>query len=224
MRSHRQAPTARKVLHPLLVAAGAAALTLAFFLVLPLMQSISKPPENDTMVRSVDTATLPPPPPPPEPEPEKQEKPEEKPPELQPEPAPLDLSQLELAMNPGLGGGLPGGDFGVELSTLTGAAGVGDVEALFSLADLDQKPRAVYQPSPSVDASLRHKLPAAVSVVFIVDQQGRVDSPKVQSSTDPAFERAALAAIKQWRFEPGRRNGKEVRFRMRQPFTFPAPR
>jgi protein TonB len=43
----------------------------------------------------------------------------------------------------------------------------------------------------------------------------------VQQSTDPVFERPALAAVKQWRFEPGKRNGKPVRFRMRVPITFP---
>jgi protein TonB len=170
----------------------------------------------------VDAANLPPPPPPPEREPEKKSEPDDKPPELQPDATPLDLSQLELALNPGVSSGLLGGDFGVKLSTLAGNTGVGDVDALFSLADLDQKPRAIYQPGPNLDASLRRKLPAAVNIVFLVDQHGRVESPMVQSSTDPEFERPALAAIKQWRFEPGKRNGKEVRFRMRQPFTFPA--
>ena len=30
-----------------------------------------------------------------------------------------------------------------------------------------------------------------------------------------------LTAIKQWRFEPGKRNGEPVRTRMLQPFTIP---
>jgi len=42
----------------------------------------------------------------------------------------------------------------------------------------------------------------------------------VQQSPDPVFDRAALDAIKKWKFEPGKRNGKPVRFRMRQPITF----
>jgi protein TonB len=57
-------------------------------------------------------------------------------------------------------------------------------------------------------------------VVFTVDQQGRVENPVVQSASDPAFEQPVLAAIKQWKFEPGKRSGKAVRFRMRQPFSF----
>jgi len=43
----------------------------------------------------------------------------------------------------------------------------------------------------------------------------------VQNSTDPIFEGPALAAIKQWKFEPGKRKGEPVRFRMRVPITFP---
>jgi len=61
----------RRLVHRLLVVVGAGGLTLAFFLILPLMQAISKPPDTDLLVRSLDTA-----PPPPsktieEPEPEK---------------------------------------------------------------------------------------------------------------------------------------------------------
>ena len=91
----------------------------------------------------------------------------------------------------------------------------------YGLLDLDQPPRVLYQVQPVVDGKLRKKLPASVSVVFLVDPSGRVDKPRVQTSSDAAFEVAALAAVKQWRFEPGKRSGKPVAFRMRVPFTFP---
>ena len=68
---------------------------------------------------------------------------------------------------------------------------------------------------------MRKKLPGSVSVLFIVDQQGRVENPIVQKSTDPVFEKSALNAVKQWKFEPGKRKGQPVRFRMRVPITFP---
>lgn len=115
-----------------------------------------------------------------------------------------------------------GGDFAVKLNTLPGGSSGGDsVDSLFSLADLDQKPRVVHQPGPVLDASARKKAPGTVHVLFVVDQQGRVENPVVQKSTDPVFERPALAAVRQWRFEPGKRNGQPVRFRMRVPITFP---
>ncbi|MBL8860487.1 MAG: energy transducer TonB [Planctomycetes bacterium] len=212
---------ARVVLHGVLVVAGAFVFALALFLVLPLIQAISQSPLADTDLRGVDTANLPPPPPPP-PEEEKEEEepePEEQPPELLEDAPPLDLSQLELALGGGVGDGWLGGDFAVKLDTK--AATGADADALFSLQDLDQKPRVIHQPSPILDKEARKRLPGSVYVLFVVGQDGRVESPIAQSSTDPVFERPALAAVKQWKFEPGKRNGQPVRFRMRVPITFP---
>ena len=69
-----------RMAHRILVPAGAAVLTLLFFMVLPLMQTISKPPAGDLIVQSVDTVSVPPPPPPQEEE--GRTSPEDKPPEL----------------------------------------------------------------------------------------------------------------------------------------------
>ncbi|MCB9914100.1 MAG: energy transducer TonB [Planctomycetes bacterium] len=199
----------------------ASGLTVACFLVLPLMQAIGGGPDQDLELYSLDATNLPPPPPPPaEEEPEPEEPEEETPPELSEDIAPLDLSQLELALEPGLGDGLLGGDFVVKLNTLGGENGEG-VDELFSLSDLDQRPRVVYQPSPVLTEKVRKRAPGTVHVLFIVDERGRVVNPKVQQSTDPVFDRPALDAVKQWKFEPGKRQGKAVRFRMRVPISFP---
>ncbi len=210
----------REVLHRLVVAVGALAMTLAFFLVLPLMQTLTKPPRTDLMVTSVDTGKLDAPPPPPEePEPEEPE-PEEEPPELEPQEAqPLSLDQLTVALNPSFSDGWMQGDFAMKLNTVVSDSK--NVDALFSIADLDQKPRVVYQPGPILDREMRQKAPGTVYIIFIVDQNGRVQNPIVQKSSDPIFEKAALSAVKKWKFEPGKRNGQSVRFRMRVPFTFP---
>jgi len=202
-----------------MVAGGAIALTVAFFLVLPLMQVIARPPESNLVVQNVDVANIPPPPPPPEEEPEEEEEEEQEPPELAEETPPLDLSQLELALNPGFNEGWMTGDFGVKLNT-----GEDDVDALFSMSDLDQRPRVIYQQSPTITAQMRRKAPGTVYIIFIVNKQGRVENPIIQQASDPVFERAALAAVKQWKFEPGKRNGEAVRFRMRVPITFPKER
>lgn len=194
------------------------ALTFAFFMLLPILQVITKPPVKDLTIRSVDVTNVPPPPPPPMEE-EEEPEPEEQPP---PPPAvdaqPLDLSQLELALNPG-DGGFGGGDFSVNLD---GVAGNGDeVDAIFSLSDLDQKPRVVYQPAPIYPPELARKgMQGTVYVLFIVDKTGRARDLKVQKSTHPAFNNPALKAVKQWKFEPGKRKGKAVQFRMRVPITF----
>ncbi len=210
----------RELFHSLLVVIGAVGLTLVFFLVLPLMQTLAKPLTNDLVVRAVDTAKLEAPDPPPEMEPEEEPEPEEKPPELAEDVPQLDLSQLELALNPGFSEGLMAGDFAVNFKTIVSADSKG-IDALFSIADLDQKPRVIYQPSPMLSKKLRKKAPGKVYIVFVVDQRGRVENPIVQKSSDPVFEKPALTAVKQWKFEPGKRNGQSVRFRMRVPFGFP---
>ena len=44
----------------------------------------------------------------------------------------------------------------------------------------------------------------------------------MEKSTDPAFDQAAIDAVKQWKFEPGTRNGEKVQFKLRIPITFNA--
>ena len=124
-----------------------------------------------------------------------------------------------MALNPGFGEGWLGGDFSVNLDRAV--AGAGGVDGLFSLADLDQKPRAIHQPSPIYSAKVRKKVPGQAVLIFIVNERGRVEQPTVQSSTDPVFEGPALAAVKKWRFEPGKKRGQAVRSRVRIPITFP---
>jgi protein TonB len=192
--------------------------TFALFMILPVLQVITKPPSKDLTIRTVDVASLDPPPPPPmeEPEPEPEEEPEPPPPAVDAQP--LDLSQLELALNPG-DGGFGGGDFAINLEGVTGNGE--EVDAIFSLSDLDQKPRVVYQPAPIYPPELARKdMQGTVYVLFIVDKTGRTRDLKVQKSTHPAFNNPALKAVKQWKFEPGKRKGKPVQFRMRVPITF----
>jgi len=199
----------------------AALLTLAVFLVLPLIQTIGAAAhERDLTLRSVGVAALPPPPPPP---PAEEPPPRPEPPPAPPEPlaeAPLDLAQLELALDPGFGAGLFG-DFTLRLTDhLDADPGLAEV---FSLADLDRRPNVVVQPHPTYPAELkRTNRRGTVYVVFLVDERGRVSGPRVEQSTDPAFDAAALEAVRQWRFEPGTRRGQAVPFTMRVPITFNA--
>lgn len=192
--------------------------TLILFLVLPIMQTINKPFTKDLVVRTVDTVNVPPPPPPPEPEMEQEQEPQEQPPELTETSQPLDLSQLEIALNPGFSDGWMQGDFVVSLNNVVSKSE--DLDALFSMAELDQKPRILYQPQPLLNDKIRKRMPGTVYIIFVVNKDGRVANPMVQQATDSVFERPAINAVKQWKFEPGKRNGKAVRFRMRVPISF----
>lgn len=222
MEAKRQSVVARLLQQAsaMLLALG---LTVGLFLILPLMQAISSPLERDLALRNVDLASLPPPPEPPPQEQIQEEKPPEPAPELSEEAPPLDLSQLELALSPVVGESAFG-DFAVKLFDEPGAAAGGqDLDRIFSLADLDQRPRVIFQRVPSYPPELQRKgRQGTVYVVFLVDRQGRVTDPKVEKSTDPAFEGAALEAVRQWKFEPGTRNGEKVQFKMRVPITFNA--
>jgi protein TonB len=59
-----------------------------------------------------------------------------------------------------------------------------------------------------------------VYVDFVVDERGQVTNPQVVKSSNPVFNDPTLRAVSKWQFEPGRRNGKVVKFRMTVPVMF----
>lgn len=137
------------------------------------------------------------------------------------------LGAIEAALS-GAGGG---GDFGDALSFASGGriGGTGvaggpqenSMDSAFSLAEIDQRPRAVFQAAPLYPASLRSKkLEGVVTLIFIVDSNGRVGNPRVEKSTHPDFNKPALDAVKQWKFEPAVKGGKRVDCKMRVPIRF----
>ena len=91
----------------------------------------------------------------------------------------------------------------------------------FSLAEIDQKPRPVFQAAPVYPNELRgRKVEGLVTVLFTVDPSGKVSSLRVEKSSHPAFEKPALAAVKQWKFEPAVKAGERVSCKMRVPIRF----
>ncbi len=213
---------AKGALHRFAVITGALIMTLACFLVLPLMQVIRPDTDANLIVQGLDVANLPPPPPPPEKEPEEEPEEEEEPPELMEEAPPFDLLQLELILNPTLSDGWLSGDFAMKLNTAVTSSR--NVEELFTVSDLDQPPRPIHQPSPALTPKLRSRTPAKVYVLFDINERGLVERAKVSRSTDPAFDKVTLDAVKEWKFEPCKKNGKAVKVRRRIPIDYPAAR
>jgi protein TonB len=137
------------------------------------------------------------------------------------------LSAIEQALNGQASGG---GDFGDILTFNSGGriGGMGKADALdekiesaFTLAEIDQKPRPTYQASPMYPNELRaKKLEGVVTLIFVVDANGKVASPRVEKSTHAAFDKPALDALKQWRFEPALKGGQRVSCKMRVPIRF----
>jgi protein TonB len=193
-------------------------LTGMVFLLLPILQRVSESAGRKGAVFVSQAVTTEAPPVLDEVEPEEEPPPKEEPPEMKEEAEPLALDALDAALNVGIGAG-GAGDVAINLGSLARKE-AGEEEDMFSLEDLDQKPRIVHQPAPEIPAALKRlKTKATVHVIFVVDEQGRVTQPSVQKSTHPALEAPALQAVSKWRFEPGKRKGTPVKFKMRVPIT-----
>jgi len=190
--------------------------TAVLFGFIPFAHRVANP-NRSLELRTASVVELPPPveeeaPPPPE---------AEKPPEAAAEPQLTETQQqiplsadLEVAL--GSGGALAG--FG-EIRSLTAAETVR--EDTFDVADLEKRPEAVSQVAPAYPAELRKaKVEGVVTLVFVLDETGRVEDPRVENSSRPEFEKPALDAIRKWRFSPGQKDGQAVRTYIRIPMRF----
>jgi periplasmic protein TonB len=59
-----------------------------------------------------------------------------------------------------------------------------------------------------------------VSLSAIVDENGRVRDAEIVDSSDVAFRQPALDAVRQWTFQPARRNGESIAVRVNLPIHF----
>jgi protein TonB len=142
----------------------------------------------------------------------------------------LDASSL-AAIGDALAGAAGGGDFATAVSFASGGriGGTGTGTALsestgqaFSLADIDQPPRSTFQAQPVYPKEMRgRRVEATVSVLFVVDATGKVVDPRIEKSSHPAFEKPALDAVRQWKFEPAVKGGRRVACKVRAPIRFP---
>ena len=55
-----------------------------------------------------------------------------------------------------------------------------------------------------------------------MDASGKVANPRVEKSSHTAFNKPALEAVKQWKFEPAVKGGQRVACKMRVPIRFPS--
>jgi protein TonB len=85
---------------------------------------------------------------------------------------------------------------------------------------MDSSPRVLVQTKPLYpDAAYRQKLEGTVLVEFLVNEQGRVSHAEIRGSL-PGLDEAALACVRNWQFEPAKRNGKPVACLAQAPVTF----
>jgi protein TonB len=195
-------------------------LTAVLFGVLPFAHRIAQP-ERGLELRKTTATDLPPPVVEPDAAPEPDaltppEAPQE--PQLADTPQEIKLSaDLELAV--GSGGALAG--FG-EAPTASVVQEI--IQSTFDVGDLQKRPEPVSQTPPTYPAELRKaRIEGVVTVVFLLNEDGRVEDARVENSSRPEFERPALEAIRKWRFRPGMKDGQAVRTYVRQPMRFRVP-
>jgi len=194
----------------------ATVLALGVFLVLPLTQKLSAFRQEMLVVRSADvTMEAPdladePPPPPPE-----QEEPEEPPPpKLDSAPQPLNLN-IDLDIAVGSGGAL------ASLAGFADAIQGADMLDAFSLSDLEKRPELMASVAPVYPAEMRKaKIEGTVTVLFILNEEGRPEEAHIDRSSRSEFERPALDAVRKWKFKPGMKDGQAVRTYMKLPIRF----
>lgn len=93
--------------------------------------------------------------------------------------------------------------------------------AYHSLKDVDEQPSPIKRIPPRYPQKWRAaKLEGAAKVWFIVDKEGNPIQVQVEEATNWDFAKAALDAIKQWEFTPGKINGEPVNTQITLPLTW----
>jgi protein TonB len=142
----------------------------------------------------------------------------------QPEPPTLIAATEMVIPVPRLQPFTPGDVTKIALPAVAPGSGSGDSpwpRNVLPIDRLDNSPRTRFQAAPIYPFEAKQQgLHGDVIVEFLVDEHGEVREPRVVSSSHRMFEESALRAVAKWKFEPGRQNGRVVRFKMAVPIVF----
>jgi protein TonB len=102
-----------------------------------------------------------------------------------------------------------------ERTTVTSAS------KIFDIKDLDQEPEKRFAPNAAYPFDLQAaRISGAGMVYFVVDANGDVRDVHAEGFVRREFDEAAVAAVRKWKFRPGRKNGRAVSTRMDIPIEF----
>lgn len=74
---------------------------------------------------------------------------------------------------------------------------------------------------PEYPAAMRdQRASGVVTVNCLVDEKGNVTESHIEKSTNEAFDKSALDAVKRWKFKPARQDGNPVPIRVSIPVRF----
>lgn len=197
---------------------GTLGCTAGIFILLPFTQMIASLGKKPTELLTVDVA--PPPPPPPldmeVPDPPPQDPP---PPEMERVPQQLSLSQMDVALNLGVGDAVAGA-FAFDGFGMSADDAVGDL-GIFDIKDLDSVPKRVRTAPLNYPPEFkRARLGGMVTLMIIISETGSVQVEKVVQSSHREFEPSAVRFAESCAFEPPKRGGRTVRARYTWPIRF----
>jgi len=73
-------------------------------------------------------------------------------------------------------------------------------------------PKVIHKVEPTyTEAAREAKISGTVTLSVIVEKDGTASNMKIVKSLDPGLDQAAIAAVRQWKFQPGTKDGKPVR-------------
>jgi TonB family protein len=82
-------------------------------------------------------------------------------------------------------------------------------------------PRAIYQPSPEFsEEARRKKLDGTVMLSLVVTPDGNTTDIKVTTPLGSGLDEKAIAAVRQWKFEPATKDGKPVAVKIKVEVSF----
>jgi len=129
------------------------------------------------------------------------------------------LSKLMTPSNgTGVGGGIGSGDGG---GVGSGHGGPGVGPGFFHVGNGVSAPVAIYTPQPEFSEEARKaKYQGVVVLSGIIGVDGRVHNPRVVRSLGMGLDEKALAAVKLWKFDPGKKDGHPVAVEMGLEISF----
>ncbi|MCC5806175.1 MAG: energy transducer TonB [Opitutales bacterium] len=193
-------------------------MTLAIIFILPFTQLLQTDPRDMHRVRSIDIAPPPPPPPPPDPPPPEEEQQDPDVDDLSTPPPPISLSQLEAALNPGIGGAL---GQAVDLGAFGVAPDAAAEMQIFQLGDLDRRPQRLRTVTPRFPPEFSVRAyQGTVRARIMIDEEGNVTVMEIVESTHREAVQPVRQALAQWQFEPPVRDGRPVRATYIQPIPY----
>ena len=84
-----------------------------------------------------------------------------------------------------------------------------------------EPPVPVRTVAPDYPSELRREgVSGLVMVKCVIDEQGNVADPSVEKSSNAAFEKPAVEALRKWKFKPAKQDGTPVAIKVSIPIKF----